>query len=118
MQRDASCMGTRPLIAVLVLLLFALSGLGAGFATRTALDGFGSAGQTEAPTTVPTATNPETLTPASTPTVPLLLGPSHFTFKATASPRVVVPGQAFTISAVLVAADGVSPVANVTCYLR
>jgi hypothetical protein len=118
MRRDAFRMGTRPLIAALVLLLFALSGLGAGIATRTALDSFGSAGEAEAPTTMPAATVAETPMPPSTPTVPQLLGPSHFTFKAAASPRTLVPGQAFTISAVLVAADGVTPVANVTCYLR
>jgi hypothetical protein len=118
MRKDASRLGTRPLIAALLLLLFALSGLGAGFASRTALDGFGSAGQAAAPTSMPTATVAETPTPLATPTAAQLLGPSHFTFKATAAPRTLVPGQAFTISAVLVAADGSTPVANVTCYLR
>src|SRR5262249_52358761 len=98
--------------------LFAISGLGAGFITRAALDGLDIVGRASTPTGRPTATAVESPTPSPTPTMSPLLGPSHFTFRATAAPRTVSPGQTFTISAALVAADGITPVANVTCYLR
>jgi len=117
-RRDAGRTGPRSLVVAVVLVLFAISGLGAGFATRTVLDALSGGGQARGPTATPAATSAQSPTPSPTPTASLLLGPSHFTFTVAVAPRTVVPGQAFTISATLVAADGVTPVANTTCYLR
>src|SRR5262249_60078151 len=78
----------------------------------------GGGGEARVPTATPAATLGESPTPSPTPTVSPLLGPSHFTFTVAVAPRILAPGQAFPISATLVAADGVAPVANVTCYLR
>jgi len=118
-QQSSARPGIRTPIVLLVLALFAVTGLGAGMLVRTALAGIGvhltGTATTSAPVGSP-ATHPATPSPSPSVTVPAELAPSGFKLSASASPRVVAPGQSLVVTVAATAGNG-APQPGVACYL-
>lgn len=109
-------------VALLALLFVAcaLSGLAAGVTTRAVAGGALTASATRSPgqrsTSGPTRPPAQPSPPATTPPA-TIVAPYGFTVTAIVIPRSVAPGQNFTVTATVTAADGVTPLAGVACNL-
>ncbi len=107
-------------VVAVVLAVFALSGLGAGVLSRSALGGLGLfASATPTATSLPTATatSAPSPVPSATPSPTLPAGRFRVT-SAFATPRSFAAGDTFTVQVTVLAPDGVSPAAGVLCYLQ
>jgi hypothetical protein len=113
-----------PGVVAAVLLICTLVGLLAGVGTRQVVtrltnathlgqDGLGPHGTTSAVT--PTSTAGPLRSPTATAANPGEF--SHFTVQAQVSPSSVAPGQQFTITATVIARDGVTPLGGVLCSI-
>lgn len=121
----------RTAAVLFVLVLFAITGLGAGVAARSALGSAVPRASTQTPgTVIGIATTPATTFTTSTTstTVPAttatttpanaLVVASGFTIAAVASQKTVAPGQTVTIVVSATARDGVTPVVGLECFMR
>jgi hypothetical protein len=112
-------MGRGPSAAVVavVLAVVALSGLGAGVLTRSALGAFAS--PTATATTQPTATATLALSPSPSPTATNtpILGGSSFAITASANPNPVRSGSPFTILVSAYDSATKAPVEGIVCTL-
>ena len=113
-------MGRGPSAAVVavVLAVFALSGLGAGVLTRSALGAFASS--TPTATTQPTATATIALSPSPSPmaTNTPFSGGGRFAIVVAASPNPVAAGSPFTVLVTATNDGSTTPAAGVLCTLR
>lgn len=126
MRERRAFAGRTPSAAVvaLVLVVFALSGLGAGVLTRSALGGMGMfASPTATATTPPTAT--ATLTPSPSPSTtptstltPTVPSAGSFTIQVTLTPNSVASGASFTVLVVARDSTSAMPIQGVVCTLR
>lgn len=113
---------TRSWQAALLALLFvacALSGLAAGVTTRVVAGGALSVSGAHLPgggrssaTHTPARPSPSATTPPAT-----IVAPPGFLVKAVVMPNSVAPGQPFTVTATVIASDGVTPLAGVACSM-
>jgi hypothetical protein len=121
-RRERRSGTTRQAIAVALLLTaFSLSGLACGLLTHAVAGSLlASAGlptaTTGRATQVPTHT--PTTAPATATAVATILPPAGFSLRAYVSPSHVTPGERFQVVAIVVGADGLSPLAGVQCILQ
>jgi hypothetical protein len=121
---DRSQLRQPPGVVAFVLLVCTLVGLFAGFGTRQLVtrlanaanldqNGLGPHGTTGV--VIPTST--ATLLPAPTSPAALSSEFTGFSIQAQVSPNPVAPGQQFTITATVIAKDGVTPLGGVSCTI-
>ena len=104
-------------VVAVVLALCAIVGFGTGVTSHFVLRGLGF-GAAPTATLQLTDTPTPTLSPSPSPTLPTTLPPRGFTLSASAAPNALISGESFTVSVLVLAADGVTPVGNAACYLQ
>lgn len=109
--------GVRPLIVAVVLMLFALTGLGAGIATGAIIGRLGVrlSGNVPSPTSKGGEASPST-SPSPTPTVMPYAG--GFTLDAVVAPNPVASGERLTVRVTATGQDGSGAAAGVRCTLE
>lgn len=108
--------------ATLLALLFvacALSGLAAGFTTRAVASGALTVANMSIPGGARSVTSTHTpARPSPSATAPATnVAPSGFLVKAVVTPASVAPGQPFTVTATVIAADGATPLEGIACSM-
>lgn len=109
--------GVHPLIVALVLMLFALTGLGAGIATGAAVGRLG----VHLSGNVPPAANKggeASPSPSPSPTETITLYAGAFTLDAVVAPNPVASGQHLTVRVTTTGQDGGGAAAGVRCTLE
>jgi hypothetical protein len=105
-------------VVAVILAAFALTGLGAGVLTRSALGAFAS--PTATATTQPTATATLAPSPSPNPTATYTpaTGGSRFAIVVVASPNPVAAGSSFTVTVTATNDGSKTPAGGVLCTLR
>ena len=110
----------RAALWALIFVVCAFSGLAAGVTTRA----FASGALTAASLSIPGSSRSTTAThtpaqpsPSATTPPATIVPPAGFRVTAVVTPNSVAPGQPFTVTASVVASDGVTPLAGVACNM-
>jgi hypothetical protein len=117
--RGASPARSRTLVLAAAVVLCAVTGIAAGLLTHGVVDALTRS--SAAATATRTATSPAQTAHAPTATVPpaaTVIPDPGFTLSADPSPKTAAPGQHVTVSASIVAVDGVTPLAGVQITLQ
>jgi hypothetical protein len=119
LTRGALPARSRALILTAAVVLCATTGLAAGMLTHGVVNALTHS--SAAATATRTATSPSQTATAPTATVPAaatVIPDPGFTLSADRSPKTAAPGQHVSVSASIVAADGVTPLAGVQITLQ
>ena len=109
--------GVRPFIVALVLMLFALTGLGAGITTGAAIGQLGLGRSSSTPSAISTGEEASP-SPSPSPTPTVMPYARAFTLDAVVAPNPVASGQHLTVRVTTTGQDGGGAAAGVRCTLE